>query len=237
MSRWWFAQTQGSCRTTCSPTWRSDSRGGPRRLDCPGPCTSLRAQRHRRRVRVRGFISGSGWKEYRDKGTLAGGAMPPGLRDSSRLPSPRFTRRSRRTSARHQHLAGRAPGASRSVTLASWVRLAASLHSPPRCCEAWASIWPYQVSSSVPSTGTYPHRRDLHPDSSRFWEISQAGAEGEPRSHSTSSSSGTTSRPLGWDEDRSGSCASRRGLRGTTQRYIEGRRRILRHRDRRSHRR
>ena len=40
---------------------------------------------------VRGHLSGSGWKEYREQGTLAGEPLPAGLRESSPLPELRFT--------------------------------------------------------------------------------------------------------------------------------------------------
>ena len=40
---------------------------------------------------VRGYLSGSGWKEYREHGTLASEPLPPGLVESDRLPAPRFT--------------------------------------------------------------------------------------------------------------------------------------------------
>jgi phosphoribosylaminoimidazole-succinocarboxamide synthase len=40
---------------------------------------------------VRGFISGSAWKEYRAQGTLAGEALPIGLEESSRFPAPLFS--------------------------------------------------------------------------------------------------------------------------------------------------
>ena len=40
---------------------------------------------------VRGYISGSAWKEYRAHGTLAGEALPAGLEESSRFPSPLFS--------------------------------------------------------------------------------------------------------------------------------------------------
>ncbi len=40
---------------------------------------------------VRGYLSGSGWIEYREHGTLAGEALPSGLVESQRLPEPRFT--------------------------------------------------------------------------------------------------------------------------------------------------
>jgi phosphoribosylaminoimidazole-succinocarboxamide synthase len=40
---------------------------------------------------IRGYISGSAWKEYRQSGTLAGEALPPRLRESDRLTPPVFS--------------------------------------------------------------------------------------------------------------------------------------------------
>jgi phosphoribosylaminoimidazole-succinocarboxamide synthase len=40
---------------------------------------------------VRGYLSGSAWKEYRQKGTLAGEPLPQGLRESDRFDPPRFS--------------------------------------------------------------------------------------------------------------------------------------------------
>jgi phosphoribosylaminoimidazole-succinocarboxamide synthase len=40
---------------------------------------------------VRGYVSGSGWKDYRATGQICGIALPPGLRESDRLPEPIFT--------------------------------------------------------------------------------------------------------------------------------------------------
>jgi phosphoribosylaminoimidazole-succinocarboxamide synthase len=40
---------------------------------------------------VRGYLSGSAWKEYREGGTLAGEALPKGLRESDRLDPPIFS--------------------------------------------------------------------------------------------------------------------------------------------------
>ena len=40
---------------------------------------------------VRGYLAGSGWKEYREQGTVCGIALPSGLRESDRLPEPIFT--------------------------------------------------------------------------------------------------------------------------------------------------
>jgi phosphoribosylaminoimidazole-succinocarboxamide synthase len=40
---------------------------------------------------VRGYLAGSGWKEYRESGTISGVALPPGLQLASQLPEPIFT--------------------------------------------------------------------------------------------------------------------------------------------------
>jgi phosphoribosylaminoimidazole-succinocarboxamide synthase len=40
---------------------------------------------------VRGYVSGSGWKDYQATGKICGIALPAGLRESERLPEPIFT--------------------------------------------------------------------------------------------------------------------------------------------------
>ena len=40
---------------------------------------------------VRGYVSGSGWKDYQRTGAICGIALPPGLRESDRLPEAIFT--------------------------------------------------------------------------------------------------------------------------------------------------
>jgi phosphoribosylaminoimidazole-succinocarboxamide synthase len=40
---------------------------------------------------VRGYITGSGWKDYQATGSVSGIELPPGLRESERLPEPIFT--------------------------------------------------------------------------------------------------------------------------------------------------
>lgn len=40
---------------------------------------------------VRGYLSGSGWKEYKQSGTVCGIKLPKGLKESSKLPEPIFT--------------------------------------------------------------------------------------------------------------------------------------------------
>lgn len=71
--------------------------GWPRALREVGSTLDGRAMIVRRAQRidyecvVRGYLAGSGWTEYAEHVTLAGEALPPGLREGERLPQPRFT--------------------------------------------------------------------------------------------------------------------------------------------------
>jgi phosphoribosylaminoimidazole-succinocarboxamide synthase len=40
---------------------------------------------------VRGYLSGSGWRDYRETGAICGHTLPEGLRESEKLPEPIFT--------------------------------------------------------------------------------------------------------------------------------------------------
>ena len=40
---------------------------------------------------VRGYLAGSGWRDYRETGVVCGHALPKGMRESDRLPHPIFT--------------------------------------------------------------------------------------------------------------------------------------------------
>jgi phosphoribosylaminoimidazole-succinocarboxamide synthase len=68
---------------------------------------------------IRGYISGSAWKEYRESGTLAGEPLPAGLRESDRLVPPVFSPATKAESghdenitvARMRAIVGDGPGA------------------------------------------------------------------------------------------------------------------------------
>lgn len=53
---------------------------------------------------VRGYLAGSGWKEYRQHGTVCGIALPHGLAQSSRLPEPIFTPATKEESGHDQNI-------------------------------------------------------------------------------------------------------------------------------------
>jgi phosphoribosylaminoimidazole-succinocarboxamide synthase len=53
---------------------------------------------------ARGYISGSGWKEYKATGTISGMALPAGLKESDALPEPIFTPSTKATSGHDENI-------------------------------------------------------------------------------------------------------------------------------------
>lgn len=53
---------------------------------------------------VRGYISGSGWKDYQKTGTICGIRLSPGLRESDRLPQPIFTPSTKATTGHDENI-------------------------------------------------------------------------------------------------------------------------------------
>lgn len=53
---------------------------------------------------VRGYLAGSGWKDYRKTGEVCGIKLPPGLKESDRLPEPIFTPASKAESGHDENV-------------------------------------------------------------------------------------------------------------------------------------
>ena len=53
---------------------------------------------------ARGYLSGSGWKEYREHGSVCGIALPAGLVESDRLPEPIFTPSTKEATGHDQNI-------------------------------------------------------------------------------------------------------------------------------------
>jgi phosphoribosylaminoimidazole-succinocarboxamide synthase len=94
ISAFWFARTQ---RTVLNHVLATDMEEFPAALR---PHASLLAGRSMvvRKLRMfpvecvaRGYLAGSGWKEYQATQSVCGIPLPPGLKESSKLPEPIFT--------------------------------------------------------------------------------------------------------------------------------------------------
>ena len=53
---------------------------------------------------VRGYVSGSGWKDYQGAGEICGNVLPAGLRESDRLPEPIFTPATKATGGHDENI-------------------------------------------------------------------------------------------------------------------------------------
>ena len=53
---------------------------------------------------VRGYLSGSGWKQYKADGTICGHELPPGLVESDRLPNPILTPATKATTGHDENI-------------------------------------------------------------------------------------------------------------------------------------
>jgi phosphoribosylaminoimidazole-succinocarboxamide synthase len=84
MSIFWFEQTEGICPNHfISEEVPPEAEGRGMRVQklemYPVECV------------VRGYLSGSGWREYRETGAICGIGLPAGMQESDKLPEPIFT--------------------------------------------------------------------------------------------------------------------------------------------------
>ncbi len=92
MSAYWFAEIDDVIGNHLISTDVADLPVEVRRDDLAGRIMLCRrAEMLPVECIVRGFVAGSAWKEYRDRGTIHGMAAPAGLVEADRLPEPIFT--------------------------------------------------------------------------------------------------------------------------------------------------
>ncbi|MCP3856123.1 MAG: phosphoribosylaminoimidazolesuccinocarboxamide synthase [Actinomycetia bacterium] len=92
MSDFWFAETADVCAGHLVSTDLGDLPQSARHPELAGRIMLVRrAEMLPVECIVRGYLSGSAWREYRDHGTMHGTPLPSGLRESDRLPEPVFT--------------------------------------------------------------------------------------------------------------------------------------------------
>jgi phosphoribosylaminoimidazole-succinocarboxamide synthase len=134
---------------------------------------------------VRGYVSGSGWKDYKATGKICGIALPPGLRESDRLPEPIFTPATKAATGHDENisfeqaasligmdLAGRV----RSVSIDIYRRAAA--YAEPRGVLLADTKFEFGLLNSTLGSADAVNSlmwidEALTPDSSRFWPAAQ----------------------------------------------------------------
>jgi len=125
---------------------------------------------------VRGYLAGSGWKEYKTGGKVCGIPLPPGLRESDRLPEPIFTPSTKATTGHDENISFDQAAAQIGGPLAERLR-DISLEIYRRASEyaAGRGILIADTKLEFGLAGGEPVWIDeaLTPDSSRFWPANE----------------------------------------------------------------
>ncbi|MBZ5661949.1 MAG: phosphoribosylaminoimidazolesuccinocarboxamide synthase [Acidobacteriia bacterium] len=121
---------------------------------------------------VRGYLSGSGWKDYRATGKVCGISLPAGLRESERLPEAIFTPSTKATAGHDENISFEQAAATIGEELAERVR-AVSLEIYRRAV-AYAEPRGIILADTKFEFGLLENEliwidEALTPDSSRFW--------------------------------------------------------------------
>ena len=125
---------------------------------------------------ARGYLSGSGWKEYKANGTVCGIKLPPGLRESDKLPEPVFTPATKAVSGHDENISFERAAEIIGKPLAEQVRATtleiyrrASAHAEPRGILLADTKFEFGLLDGK----LLWIDEALTPDSSRFWPASQ----------------------------------------------------------------
>jgi phosphoribosylaminoimidazole-succinocarboxamide synthase len=226
LSRFWFARTRAIVPNHLLPTDvdLSDELRGRVMICRPTDVIPIEAV-------ARGYLAGSGWKEYRASGRVCGVALPAGLAESDRLPHPIFTPTTKAELGEHDEnidfdtMAGLVGG-----ELAEQVRtLAIELYAYAAAVAEATGILLADTKFEFgiePSTGELLLIDEaLTPDSSRFWDASSY-APGRPQASFDKQYVRDWLDAQGWDRTEPGPELPEAVVAGTRSRYVEAYERI-----------
>jgi phosphoribosylaminoimidazole-succinocarboxamide synthase len=213
LSAFWFART-GAIVPNHLLAVRADGRSTEcRRLEMlPIECV------------VRGYLSGSGWKDYRATGSICGHALPDGLVESAELPEPIFTPSTKATTGhdenidRDQALALMEAGIYDDVEHASLALYGfASEYARERGIIIADTKFEFGIDAQ---SRVLLADEALTPDSSRFWPADQY-APGGPQPSFDKQFARDYCESVGWDKTYPGPELPDDVVAGTRARYIE----------------
>jgi phosphoribosylaminoimidazole-succinocarboxamide synthase len=178
---------------------------------------------------VRGYITGSGWKDYLRTGAVCGIPLPEGLRESDRLPQPLFTPSTKAEEGHDENISFDQMVALVGAEMAERARdLAIALYS---FAAARAESVGIILADTKFEFGTLPNGElilideVLTPDSSRFWEL-DAYEPGRGQASYDKQFVRDYLETLDWDKTYPGPDLPGDVVAGTQQRYEEAFERI-----------
>jgi len=126
---------------------------------------------------ARGYLSGSGWKEYTATGSVCGITLPPGLREADRLPQPIFTPATKATTGHDLNVSEAEAGRHVGDTLVRTLRdltLALYRRGADHAASRGIILADTKFEFGVTSTGDVILIDEvMTPDSSRYWPEDQ----------------------------------------------------------------
>jgi phosphoribosylaminoimidazole-succinocarboxamide synthase len=212
LSAFWFARTHDICANHLLAL-RADGRSTEcRRLEMlPIECV------------VRGYLSGSGWKDYTSTGAVCGHVLPAGLTESSELPEPIFTPATKATTGHDENIdrerAAELVGAElfdevERVSIALY-RFAAE-HARARGIVIADTKFEFGLDDGTLVLGD----EALTPDSSRFWPADEYRPGGAQPSFDKQYARDYC-ESLAWDKTDPGPELPEKVVAGTRARYVE----------------
>jgi phosphoribosylaminoimidazole-succinocarboxamide synthase len=213
LSAFWFARTREVCANHLLAV-RPDGRSSEcRRLEMlPLECV------------VRGYLAGSGWKDYQRAGATSGHPLPEGLRESDRLPEPIFTPSTKATSGHDENI-----DAEQAVALVGREhfeqveRTAIELYrwAAEHAAERGILIADTKFEFGLDRDGTLVLADEAFtPDSSRFWPADEYAPGGQQPSFDKQFVRDYC-EALGWDKTPPGPELPDDVVAGTRARYVE----------------
>ena len=213
LSAFWFARTRDICPNHLLAL-RPDGRSTEcRRLEMlPIECV------------VRGYLSGSGWKDYSTTGAVCGHALPAGLAESAELPEPIFTPATKATTGHDENIDRATAAELVGAELFGEVeRISIALY---RFAAEHARARGIVIADTKFELGLDDQRRlvlgdeVLTPDSSRFWPADEYRPGGAQPSFDKQYARDYC-ESLGWDKTEPGPELPEEVVSGTRARYVE----------------
>ena len=178
---------------------------------------------------VRGYLAGSGWKDYRAHGEVCGHRLPAGLRESDRLPEPIFTPATKAQTGHDENITGaQAAALVGAERFAKVERLSLALYrvASDHARERGIIIADTKFEFGVDTEGRLVLADEIFtPDSSRFWPADEY-EPGGPQPSFDKQFVRDYCETLGWDKTAPGPELPDDVVTGTRARYVEAFERI-----------